>query len=92
MCSLIAILEVALRNVLDRSMKNYFEDDNWHLSQTDTLLLHPKLIYKHRQSGTWKQDRVLFDKLLKTVNKMVQSRTPHSTTRHTFLQQQYMNN
>jgi hypothetical protein len=78
MYSLIAILEVALRNVLDNSMKEYFKDDNWLLSKTDTLLRHPELVYKHRRSGTWRQDRVLFDKLQKTAAKMLQNKMPLS--------------
>jgi len=66
---LISILEVALRNGIDRVLMNHLKDDNWLLTQRHQFAHHPGMIYKDPR-GNILFDGFFAEKLKKTETKL----------------------
>jgi len=72
---LISILEVALRNGIDRVLIRHFKDDNWLLTQRHKFAYHPNMVCKGVQ-GDLRTDNFFAEKLKKTENKLSYYRVP----------------
>jgi hypothetical protein len=65
---LISILEVALRNGIDRALNKHFHDANWLITQRGQFA-HPKMVYKSSR-GHVLPDRFFIEKLKKADGKL----------------------
>lgn len=65
---LISILEVALRNGIDKQISKHFSDSNWLLTQRNQFANHPLLIYKDKR-GTH-PDHFFIEKLKQAEDKL----------------------
>ncbi len=45
----ISVLEVALRNGIDRQLAKHFNDTNWLITQRNQFANHPQMIYKDKR-------------------------------------------
>jgi hypothetical protein len=66
---LISILEVALRNAIDRELVKHFKDNNWLLDQRHQFATHPDMVYKGH-GGMTQPDHFFSDKLYKAEEKL----------------------
>lgn len=66
---LISILEVALRNGIDRELTKHFGDSNWLITQRPQFSNHPLLTYKDKY-GNPQPDHFFTDKLNKAEDKL----------------------
>lgn len=65
----LSVLEVALRNSIDRELSKYYKDDNWLLTQKHDFAESPFLIYKHK-NGKELTDLFFSEKLQKAERKL----------------------
>lgn len=70
----ISVLEVALRNSVDREMCKHFRDNNWLLTRRADFADHPNLIYIDSK-GIKRPDRFFAQKLQKAENKLISNGT-----------------
>ena len=67
---LISILEVALRNGIDRVLIKYFSDNNWLLAKRHEFVYHHNMVYKDLH-GNVRSDNFFAEKLKKTEDKLL---------------------
>ena len=65
----ISVLEVALRNSIDRELSNYYKDTNWLITQKHDFAENSLLIYKDK-SGKERPDNFFIEKLSKAERKL----------------------
>ena len=65
----ISVLEIALRNGIDRELSTFFKDDNWLITQRDQFANHPNMLYKDKK-GINRPDYFFIEKLVKAENKL----------------------
>jgi hypothetical protein len=61
---IISILEVGLRNSIDRELSKYFADENWLVTKQAQFAEHPDLVYKN-VTGEEQQDFFFKEKIKK---------------------------
>ena len=66
---LISILEVALRNGIDRVLNRHFSDNKWLLTQRHNFAYHPHMVFKDAQ-GLTRFDNFFAEKLKRTEDKL----------------------
>jgi hypothetical protein len=59
---LISILEVALRNAIDRELSKYFGDSHWLITKRALFANHPALVFKDKR-GNSQPDHFFTDKI-----------------------------
>ena len=72
---LISILEVALRNGIDRALLNHFKDNKWLLTQRHQFAYHPSMVYEDAH-GNMRSDSFFAEKLKKAEDKLSRYRVP----------------
>jgi hypothetical protein len=72
---LISIMEVALRNGIDRVLISHFNDNSWLLTQRHQFAYHSGMVCKDAQ-GNIRSDNFFAEKLKKTENKLSYYGTP----------------
>jgi hypothetical protein len=65
----ISVLEIALRNAIDRQLLNFFKDDNWLITQRNQFANHPNMVYKDNK-GNINPDYFFSEKLTKAEKKL----------------------
>jgi len=73
---LISILEVGLRNAIDRVLRNHFKSNNWILEQKKGFMIDPALTYKDRATGKYISDTTFTDKIYRVEGKFKFEKTP----------------
>lgn len=71
---IISVLEVALRNSIDRELTKYYVDPNWLINKRCDFAENPLLVYKD-QYGNEKSDFFFREKIEKAENKLKYRRT-----------------
>lgn len=66
---IISILEVALRNSIDRELSKHYKDENWLITKRPDFAENPLLTYKDR-NGKEQSDNFFIDKLEKAEKKL----------------------
>jgi hypothetical protein len=66
---LISVLEIALRNLIDKELSKHFDDNNWLMTQRNVFANHPSLTYKDKYGKT-QLDYFFSDKLRKAEEKL----------------------
>lgn len=72
---LISLLEVSLRNAIDRELTKHYTDSNWLISKRNDFANHPNLTYKDFY-GNILPDYFFIDKLKKAEDKLQFRRVP----------------
>ena len=66
---LISILEVALRNAIDRELAKYFNDNQWLIGKKNQFANHPGLVFKDKR-GNLQPDHFFTDKISSAESKL----------------------
>lgn len=66
---IISVLEVALRNSIDRELSKYYQDRDWLINQREHFALNSYMVYKDK-TGTLRSDTFFKQKLEKAENKL----------------------
>ena len=74
---LISVLEVALRNGIDRELAKFYSDNKWLLTQRNQFANHPAMVYKGRD-GNIISDHFFTEKLKKAEDKLTFRNIPIS--------------
>lgn len=65
-----SILEVALRNAIDKELSKHFNDNSWLITQRNNFANHPNMVYKDRKNIVH-PDLFFSDKLVKAEQKLL---------------------
>ncbi len=66
---LISVLEIALRNGIDRELRKHFTDPDWLISRRNDFANHPDMVYKDRH-GNIVSDHFFTEKLARAEDKL----------------------
>jgi hypothetical protein len=74
---LISVLEVALRNGIDRELTKFFSDNRWLITQRNQFANHTGMVYKGKD-GNIISDHFFTEKLKKAEDKLIFRKIPIS--------------
>jgi Abi-like protein len=66
---MISVLEIALRNGIDRELSKHFSDPNWLINKRNAFANHPDMVYKDSR-GRPQPDHFFSDKLRRAEDKL----------------------